>query len=127
VLSAILVLAESIAVGRSATTAQTASRPVTVGTTGNTPQYADIFIATNGSFFQSMDGNAQFDSSYHVLSGANAGSDRAQGAILLHEFSHLVKAPGFIQFDGGAGNPAQRRNNDLMVDKCGDALRSLAN
>jgi len=74
-----------------------------------------------------LDG-AYFNSGISVgsgVSGINGGSDQAKLFILLHELAHLTGAQGFQSNDSGAA--IQSQNNNLLLQHCGNFIKSVSN
>jgi hypothetical protein len=92
------------------------------GTTGtNLPTDGTALLTVNAS-------GAYFNSSASVgagVTGINGGSDQAKLFILLHELAHATEAAGFQS--GDSGGIIQGQNNRLLLQKCGDFIKSVSN
>jgi RHS repeat-associated protein len=81
-----------------------------------------ITVNTDGAFFTTNKGAGYGDKYDAEIRQIQGGTVQAQNFILIHELAHYFGASGFTQNDGG-DLPAQKRNNDLLWDKCKATIR----
>jgi hypothetical protein len=82
-----------------------------------------IYFNTKGAFFRDLGprtiGEATIQSD----------SDRMRAMIMLHEWAHLLEAPGFLRDGPSSTLPAEAQNfnNALLFDRCRRTINSFSN
>ena len=89
--------------------------------------YAITINSMGAFFFPSTMGVGVADRHASDMNGLIVGTASAQRFILLHELAHYYGASDYIQKDFNPDNPndvrLQKKNNDLLWDKCGKTIK----